>query len=167
MLWVEIPGWPGYRASPKGEILSVKGNEPRILKPKVNPRNGFLYVSLQRDDRSNTRAVHVLVALAFLGPRPPGLQVRHGPGGKLNNAPSNLRYDTGVSGLEHHMAARTECDNGHPFTEDNLMWRTDRGKRYRKCRTCHYDAQARYQAKVKKKESSLATASGRTPRRGP
>ena len=37
-----------------------------------------------------------MVAEAFIGPRPPGLEVLHGDGGKLDNSLPNLRYGTPV-----------------------------------------------------------------------
>ena len=38
--------------------------------------------------------VHVLVATAFHGPCPPGMEVRHGPAGRLLNWAVNLSYGT-------------------------------------------------------------------------
>ena len=40
------------------------------------------------------KTVHSLVALAFHGPRPEGLDVAHGNCVKTDNRPSNLRYCT-------------------------------------------------------------------------
>jgi hypothetical protein len=33
MIWYEIPGLPGYRINYHAEVLSLKGVEPRVLKP--------------------------------------------------------------------------------------------------------------------------------------
>jgi hypothetical protein len=33
MIWYEIPGLPGYRINYHAEVLSMKGAEPRVLKP--------------------------------------------------------------------------------------------------------------------------------------
>jgi DNA-binding transcriptional regulator YiaG len=40
------------------------------------------------------RTVHRVVAEAFIGPRPEGLEVRHLDGNKTNNRASNLVYST-------------------------------------------------------------------------
>jgi hypothetical protein len=53
------------------------------------------------DGSSRHRFAHRLVAAAFLGPCPPGLQVNHKDGRKLNNAPENLEYVTGQQNLKH------------------------------------------------------------------
>jgi hypothetical protein len=66
----------------------------RFLTPSPTS-NGYLKVTLS-DSRGGQerRAVHRLVAETFLGPCPPGEQVRHGPGGKLDNRLVNLCYGT-------------------------------------------------------------------------
>jgi hypothetical protein len=38
--------------------------------------------------------VHSIVALAFIGPRPKGQVVRHGPAGRLVNTDANISYGT-------------------------------------------------------------------------
>ena len=42
----------------------------------------------------DNRYIHALVAEAFLGPRPVGMQVAHNDGDHRNNAADNLRYAT-------------------------------------------------------------------------
>jgi hypothetical protein len=69
------------------------------------------------------RNVHTLVALAFIGPRPPGKQVRHLDGDCTNNYWKNLKYGTPqknmddrtkhgrtTRGVEHHDARLSEKD---------------------------------------------------------
>lgn len=50
----------------------------------------YFVVGLQ----GSSRTVHSLVAEAFLGPRPDGMVVRHGPNGPLDNSVENLSYGT-------------------------------------------------------------------------
>jgi hypothetical protein len=57
-------------------------------------RAGYLRVTLSRGRRQKTVPVHVLVATAFLGPCPPGMERLHGPGGQGGNSAANLRYGT-------------------------------------------------------------------------
>jgi hypothetical protein len=56
--------------------------------------NGYLQVSLSRGGSSSQRNPHVLVAEAFIGPRPHGLFVLHHDGNKLNCRDTNLYYGT-------------------------------------------------------------------------
>lgn len=108
MTWREIPGWEGiYEASTDGEIRSmerqiVQGNrwgqrmicwrESVVLKQSPNSR-GYLTVPLNGGGKRRTGvAVHHLIALTFLGQRPPGTHVCHGNGNRLDNRVTNLRY---------------------------------------------------------------------------
>jgi hypothetical protein len=66
--WREIPGWDGYQASSRGRIRSVdrqlrdgRHASGVVLTPSRN-RKGYLTVTVCRDGRSSTKAVHVLVA---------------------------------------------------------------------------------------------------------
>ena len=51
-------------------------------------------VSLKHDGISLTQTVHCLVAAAFIGPRPEGLQVLHGSKSRTDNRACNLSYGT-------------------------------------------------------------------------
>lgn len=55
-------------------------------------KDGYPVVTLCKNWRHEKRRVHVLVALAFLGSRPTGYEIRHKDGNKANNAVSNLAY---------------------------------------------------------------------------
>jgi len=88
--WRRIPGHPGYEASSHGRVRSVRrrlsdGREHggQVLTPTPD-RDGYLRVRLGR----RLVGVHAAVALAFHG-RP---EVLHGPGGKLDNTPGNVRW---------------------------------------------------------------------------
>jgi hypothetical protein len=65
----------------------------RVLTGVVN-RGGYASVQLWRDGRVANKLVHVLVAEAFIGPRPHRLDVNHIDGNKRNNAAVNLEYCT-------------------------------------------------------------------------
>lgn len=81
----------------------------RVLAQTVDT-NGYFSVRLSLDGRSTSRQVHALVAEAFIGPRPPGQQVRHGPAGKLDNRPSNLRYGTPAENMRDKRRDGTHCE---------------------------------------------------------
>jgi hypothetical protein len=99
--WRDVPGFPGYKVSNYGQVKSVariidrKNNTPRrvpecVLRPGPS-KSGHLSVVL---GRGNTRLVHQLVLLAFVGPRPDGTEVLHSDHNPTNNRLSNLRYGT-------------------------------------------------------------------------
>ena len=104
-LWLPIPEWEGfYEASNWGRIKSLarlvmmKNGQPktlreRILKPAFDAY-GYAIVSLSRSNVAKTVTIHSLVARTFLGPRPEGLLVLHGPSGYLDNSIGNLSYGT-------------------------------------------------------------------------
>lgn len=63
----------------------------RVLQPGKS-KDGHVSVVLGR--KHGSMLVHTAVALAFLGPRPEGLDVCHNDGDPTNNRLDNLRYDT-------------------------------------------------------------------------
>lgn len=149
--WLQIPDAPGYEVSDRGHVRSL----PRVtvdvigrsrpfpgvaLRPGINP-NGYPHVSIRRvDGRRLSRTVHVLVAQAFLGPRPArNMEVRH-----LNGVPTDCRLINLTYGTrsENQLDKRkhgtdpnvnkTHCPEGHPYDEVHCEIRY--GRRY--CRTC-------------------------------
>lgn len=96
--WRPVPGWEDlYAVSDWGRVRSFhagagSGKRGGLLKPWLT--HGYKVVGLCRGGHSERWPVHQLVALAFLGPCPPGEQVRHGPNGKLDNRASELCYGT-------------------------------------------------------------------------
>lgn len=104
--WLPVVGFEGlYEVSDLGRVRSldrtvVTSNGPRryrgrLLKPYVNKgTRGYPFVGLSRPGRDENWPVHRVVAEAFLGPCPPGREVCHGPGGKLDASLANLSYGT-------------------------------------------------------------------------
>lgn len=88
--WHEIPGFPGYYASRKGEILGKHG-EP--LKQR-RLRDGYTNVCLYTPNRKGNQKTHALIARTFIGPRPEGHQINHKNGNKADNRVQNLEYVT-------------------------------------------------------------------------
>jgi hypothetical protein len=100
-IWMTIPGFSRYEASNYGRIKShmcYAGVSQRILKPRTNKR--YFDVGISDDLRKQRhKLIHQLVMLAFVGPRPIGMEVCHNDGNKANNCLSNLRYDTREANL--------------------------------------------------------------------
>jgi hypothetical protein len=100
--WRPVPGWPGYEVSDQRHARSIDRQLPDgrraggVVLAKHRDRKGYPYVHLYDGKRKATRRLHVLVALAWLGPAPRGkLQVRHLDGDKENCCPWNLKYGDG------------------------------------------------------------------------
>lgn len=151
--WRPIPGWEGlYEASADGQIRSLdrtvvrNGARPwrqagRTL-AQITVAKSYRSVNLFRGGARTRVYVHHLIALTFIGPRPPGLLVCHNDGDPSNNAAANLRYDTASENQfdmarhgTHHEANKTECKHGHPFDQENTGYRKDIPNR-RVCITC-------------------------------
>lgn len=102
-IWRQIPEWP-YEVSSlgrvrRGECLQ-RTYAGRVLRLTIG-RNGYVYVMLSNGGRRARFTVHRLVALAFLGPRPVGMQVNHRDGNKQNNVIANLEYVSGDENMHH------------------------------------------------------------------
>lgn len=89
--WLAIAGYAGfYEVSDYGHIWSVPRLNSighacggRLLRPGLNG-DGYLTVVLHRDSHRETMAVHRIVAAAFHGHRPEGMETRHLDENKLN-----------------------------------------------------------------------------------
>jgi hypothetical protein len=143
--WRSIPGYEDtYQVSSLGQVRSLPRNTTRgkVLSVKVGKR-GYPAVALVQDGRQSTHEVHRLVALAFLGPRPDGMEVRHVDGDRLNPRASNLAYgtrsenvrDKRAHGTDHNVS-KTHCPQGHPYFGDNLLVIPSRPTA-RYCRACN------------------------------
>lgn len=105
-IWKDIPECQGYQASDKGRIRSLdrvivprngqgkhwrtRRCKGKVLSTHLQP-NG--YVGLSLGSKTHFLA-HQLIALAFLGPCPEGMEVCHNNGKRSDNRIENLRYDT-------------------------------------------------------------------------
>lgn len=150
--WRTIPDWEGfYEASSLGRIRSVTREVPNrwgTLTPRtgklVQPfpsSTGYDRVALYRDGQQTRRSVHSLVLLAFVGPYPPGLEIRHLNDVKTDNRLCNLQYGTRSDNnydRVRNSGLKTHCVHGHEYTPENtIMSRRGNGQPNRLCRTCN------------------------------
>ena len=82
-----------YLINKKGHVMSPSG---KILKPRKV--NGYSHVTLSGGKQ---RAIHVLVAEAFLSKRPPGLVINHKNGDRADNHVSNLEWVSQSENVKH------------------------------------------------------------------
>ncbi|WP_187270257.1 AP2 domain-containing protein [Pontibacter qinzhouensis] len=95
----------GYQVSNRGEIVSTKYNEPRILKPGITLK-GYAQVSLRNGDKYQKCLVHRLVAEAFV-PNPHKLPlVDHIDTDHTNNWANNLRWATNRTNMQNRKARK-------------------------------------------------------------
>lgn len=100
--WRGVVGFDdSYEVSNLGAVRSktrviVDSKSTRIFKGKILQAgvqsNDYLGVHLYKGSKSTSRLVHYLVAEAFLGTRPDGMDVDHIDSNRANNSLSNLRY---------------------------------------------------------------------------
>lgn len=108
VVWKDVPRYEGkYQVSNTGLIKSlprlVRGRARsgtvfqrrvpgRILKPGKYCKSGHVSVVLGHGE--NGSPVHQLVALAFMGATPEGMEILHNNGNPKDNRLSNLRFGT-------------------------------------------------------------------------
>jgi NUMOD4 motif. len=151
--WRPIAGYAdAYEVSSLGRVRSVE----RVVRAGPPPGTRTIPASMltvcvgaspypQVTLRRKTFAIHGLVAAAFLGERPPGMEVCHNDGDPLNSRLGNLRYDTvsenrldTVRHGRNHFSNRTHCPKGHAYDAVNTG---KSGRRGRRCLTCHREAE--------------------------
>lgn len=164
-MWKPVVGFEGlYEVSDTGDVKSlgrylpcgtgVRFHKGKRLKLKFD-RFGYPQVALA----GTTKRVHVLVAEAFLGPRPSKHEVRH-----LNDIPKDNRVDNlawgtssdnkrdAVKNGKHHYSRRDRCKNGHLYTEDNIYMNED-VRSGRTCLVCRRKTDAKRRPRVNKPEA--------------
>jgi len=132
--WLPVAGYEGfYEVSDLARVRSLprmtrhaglKGGQ--ILRTPLG-NHGYPTVNLSVDGHRKVHLVHRLVAAAFLGPCPEGMEVRHLDGNRGRCELSNLAYGTHseneLDKLRHgtHITgSREACINGHPFSVGNV-----------------------------------------------
>lgn len=102
--WIAIEGFEGrYEISSMGRVKSVRryvknGKGQRVVPENIiyqdTLRTGYCQVHLYKDGRSYAKAVHRLVAMAFMAPVDGKPYINHIDGDKTNNRVDNLEWCT-------------------------------------------------------------------------
>jgi hypothetical protein len=98
--WLPVNGFPNSEVSSLGRVRSLFRGTGNIRSQYVNAR-GYLIVGMQRKTFRKHARVHRLVAAAFLGPIPDGMDVNHKDGNKKNNRADNLEFMTRSENCKH------------------------------------------------------------------
>lgn len=148
--WRQVPGSGNYWVSSLGRVWSRPRERTRggLLNPVVVKSGALTGRQLAMIDQKN-RLVHQLVAEAFRGPRPEGMETRHLDGDMANNRADNLVYGTHADNVRdsiahgtHNQVAKTRCPKGHLLADD---YRNRRGSRV--CRPCANRQSREYRAR--------------------
>lgn len=153
--WRPVVGYEGiYEVSDQGRVRSLDrffmrrhGEGYRLRGRVLSPvyQKGYPTVKLSRSGSVKGRPIHILVAEAFIGPRPVEyVQVRHLNDIKTDNRPSNLAYGTRSDNAQdslrngtHANAEKMYCPYGHALAEPNLTSPPRRGVQKRRgCLSC-------------------------------
>jgi hypothetical protein len=92
-IWKDIPEYEGeYQVSNFGNILSLKNNRSKILKPTYD-KYGYSMYGLSKNGIVKNFRGHILVAIVFLNHKPCGfkLVIDHINGNPKDNTLNNLR----------------------------------------------------------------------------
>ena len=130
--WRIVEGFPEYRVS-DGGILQSNWGRGRTWHVVGRGKNSHGYHEIKMRSENGGRrnaSVHVLVAEAFLGPKPfPDAQVRHKDGNQTHNAVANLAWGTAKENVQDMRAHGTYWNRGRHSLNDlstRQAIRTDR-----------------------------------------
>lgn len=96
--WRSIPGLTLYEAGAEGHIRNQATGKLLAIREE-----DYSKVSVRVAGKRVIRRVHRLVAAAFLGPLPNGMEINHKDTDRHNNAVSNLEYVTRSENIRHAM----------------------------------------------------------------
>ena len=105
--WKKIPGFPRYKISNSGKLISfVNGRWPgkktkgHLITPRLN-KDGYVLYRLNENNRRYNVTAHRLVAFAFIPNPESKLEVNHKDGDKENNTTANLEWVTKSENHKH------------------------------------------------------------------
>lgn len=167
--WRRHPEYSAYEISDDGRVRSIDRlityrngvqvwTRGRELSPSIS-NYGYHIFNINISGKGLKRPAHQLVAETFIGPRPPGYDIRHLSGDKLDNHVGNLAYGTRSENIldavrhgTHRQTRKTHCDAGHELTEENIY----RSKTGRCCRVCRRNYTNAYYQRKKSRGAAQA-----------
>lgn len=127
-VWRDIKGFENkYQVSNLGKVKSLNyfgGSNEQILKQKTNP-NGYMYVSLWKNNKESQLRVHRLVAEAFI-PNPDNkVQVDHINCNRIDNRVENLRWCTRSENMRNPLTLKKLIGKNAPSARSVLQFSED------------------------------------------
>jgi hypothetical protein len=108
VIYRPIQGFPGYRIGDDATVWSCKRG--RWKQRKLDRRkDGRHLVTLSRNGVKRAKLLSRLMAIAFIGPCPMGMECCHNDGNPANNQVENLRWDTKVGNSADRVKHGTTC----------------------------------------------------------
>ena len=122
-----------YEVSNFGTIKSITkvNKKERILKGYPDG-NGYLQVKIS----GKHITIHKLVAIAFIGERPEGLDIDHIDRNKLNNRADNLRYCTSSENIRNTSTFRDDILEEDSILRKKIMIKESQKRRLAMKYTC-------------------------------
>lgn len=151
--WKPVVGFEdSYEVSDLGSVRSMERDVVRgehlvhyagTVLSQANHRQGYKLVCLQTSQGKRTVKVHRLVALAFHGPQPEGMEACHNNSDPADNRAVNLRWDTRSGNMldavalgRNPSAKKTHCPRRHLLVMPNLRRHEWETKGTRHCYSC-------------------------------
>lgn len=105
-IWKDVIGYEGiYSVSNfgkiRGDLDTINGYKSGRILEGTPDKNGYIRVMLYKNTIQRNFPIHILVARAFIGECPKGMEVNHKDTNKTNNFVDNLEYITHLANVEH------------------------------------------------------------------
>ena len=130
MEWRSCPRAPTYEVSECGDLRVCADADHRLAGKRLKgyiTHDGYVAFNVKDTGKARQLLSHVMVAEAFLGPKPsPQHEVAHGNGSRICNHWLNLRWDTRKGNDEdcelHGTARKGEANGRATITEDEVRY---------------------------------------------
>jgi hypothetical protein len=132
-IWKVIPGFPGYEASSKGNLRTIRTGKTR--KSYVN-KGGYQMVSLRLDGKLKGKLTGSLVLSAFVGASTGDQTVDHVNRNRVDDNLANLRWATKVEqSANRNKPSKLPATQKPVIVTSSLIFRTEFAVIHRKVNT--------------------------------